>query len=663
MKGTVITHHPPLQPTLWTIVALLIAALPHLQAMPLILSATILLIMAWRAAAAWFQWRPIPGFVRVVITLLLIFLVVFAYGGMWGRRIATGLLCIMLAAKLMETYRVRDLRVVASVCFFLIAAQFLFNERLILLVYLIGGCWAATIALVKIQQIRTQGPRAMASSARSVLDPDIRSALVLLILAIPVALTLFVLFPRLAQPIWGLPDDVMDGRTGLSETMSPGSISELFMDDSPAFRVEFDGGPPPRHQLYWRGPVLWRFDGSTWRPAYFSTNTAQQLPPVNESSIRYRIQLEPHERRWLLGLDYPVQSSMPESRVTVDYQLVSRFPVTSLSQYDVISTPDFNEFQPLGAGQQLMGLNLPSDRNPRTQALAAELRSRYEDDRDLINHVLRWFREDEFSYSLSTSPLGRHSADEFLFDLRDGYCEYYASAFAILMRAAGIPSRVVTGYQGGFWSESGQYLLVRQSDAHAWNEVWLEGSGWTRVDPTAAVSPDRIAEGARGVMQSPRFMLDADWIRNIRDQYDRVQHLWNQWVLGFDASRQRNLLKHLGLPDLGATGIGLLLALALLIVAVPLTLWLLREHRQRGTSQAQKAWHHLLRQMRRQGLKKRPSETPLEFARRASLEQQQPDSELLGLALMFSRIHYGPDNESLTREFIEQVRHFKPQRN
>jgi len=653
------TTHPPLIPVLLTIAAFLVAALPHLMAMPLLIASAILAILAWRIAAAWYQWAPVPGILRVLIMLALIVLVVVAFGGLWGRRIATALLCLMLAAKMMEMYRPRDLRMVASVCFFLIATQFLFNERLVFLGYLVIGCWVAILALTHIHQIQPYGSNGAQPQPMN-LRESARGSLVLLVLALPVALTLFVLFPRLAQPIWGLPDQVMDGRTGLSETMSPGSIAELFIDDTPAFRVEFEGQPPPPAQRYWRGPVLWQFDGTTWRPAYFSGTSTREPVPVNESSVRYRVQLEPHERRWLLALDYPVRSSMPESRVTEDHQLVSHSPITTLSQYDVISTPDFIISPTLGATQRMISLDLQLDRNPRTRDLAAQLRIQYPDDRELVDAVLGWFREEEFFYSLSTAPLGRHGADEFLFDLRTGYCEYYASAFAVLMRSAGIPTRVVTGYQGGFWSSAGQYLLVRQSDAHAWNEVWLEGRGWVRVDPTAAVAPSRILQGSRSVGTTGLFMIDTDWIRNLRNQYDRVQHLWNRWVLGFDADRQRRMLNRLGLPDLGATGIGLLMLSVLVLIILPLAFLLMREHSGRAGSEAQRAWRRVLARLRRRGLTKSPGETPQEFAQRIGKDLNDGEPGLVQLAGMYTEVHYGPKNPQLAANFVNLAGQFKP---
>ncbi len=647
----------PLMPVIWTLAAFLIAAGPHLMAMPGLLIAIIFTLAIWRIAAAHFEWRPVPGWLRILITMVLLIAVVFAYGGMWGRRFATGLLCVMLAAKTMEMHGPRDLRMVASVCFFLIATQFLFDESLPYLAYLAAGCWVATVALIQIQHIPAMSRERQEEHGLEQRGMLIQGA-ALLGLALPVALALFVLFPRLAQPLWGLPDEMMDGRTGLSESMSPGTISELFLDDSPAFRAEFDDQPPPPQQRYWRGPVLWRFDGSTWRTVQFSRSASRQSVPITESSLRYRMQLEPHERRWLLGLDYPASSNMPDSSITSDHQLISRHPITTLSQYEVISTPDFVPDEPLTSTERMLASYLPPDSNPRTRAWAEELRAQYPDDRELIDAVLQVFNE-EFSYSLSTAPLGRHGADEFLFDLKDGYCEYYASAFAVLMRAAGIPTRIVTGYHGGFWSQAGGYLLVRQSDAHAWNEVWLEDSGWVRVDPTAAVSPLRITEGSRSVVDRGRSLFELDWIYQMRNQYDRIQHLWNQWVLGFDAERQRWMLSQLGLPQLGPLGISLLMLFVVAMVAIPLAIWLLRNHHRRPADEAERAWRRLLRHLRRNRLNKQPSETPLEFAERIETQLGTRGTEFLELSRLYNRVHYGPLDQQLTSDFITRARSWR----
>ncbi len=635
---------------------MVVAALPHLAAMPPWLGAVILIAAGWRLAAAHHGWQAPPGWLRIILTLGLVAVVLFAFGAFWGRRTAAILLCVMLAAKMLELFRIRDLRMVASVCFFLIATQFLFNERLFYLVYLAAGSTVAVIALLQIQHYEDD-----MRCNRAVRGPDHRSLMrqggMMVLAALPVALVLFTLFPRLAQPLWGIPEQVMDGRTGLSDSMSPGSIANLFLDDSPAFRAEFDDHPPAPQDRYWRGPVMWQFDGNTWRPSQI-TSRQPAVPPGNtERSLRYRIQLEPHEQRWLFALDYPIEVPH-DARITMDYQVISQSPVTTLTQYEMISNPEFIDMPELPRSLQLQALALPDGRNPRTLELADQLRDQYSDDSELIVEVLRWFNEEEFFYSLETTPTGRHGTDEFLFDLRVGYCEHYASAFAILMRAAGIPARVVTGYQGGFWQPNGRYLLIRQSDAHAWTEVWLEDRGWTRVDPTAAVSPDRIAEGSRSAISQSRYLLDTDWLITLRNRFDRYQHLWNRWILGFDADRQQRMLRRLGMSEASPTAIGMMMVLALAIVIGIITALLLgRPWRHRDP--VMRAWLRLERQFERAGLKRLPGETPFELLARASRSFPAAAPAIGDLAQLYGPARYGPDAELHAQAFVAEVQAFR----
>jgi hypothetical protein len=270
----------------------------------------------------------------------------------------------------------------------------------------------------------------------------------------------------------------------------------------------------------------------------------------------------------------------------------------------------------------------------------------------LIDHVLDWLREEPFFYSLETVPLGRHSADEFLFDLRVGYCEYYASAFAVLMRAAGIPARIVTGYQGGYWQESGEYLLVRNSDAHAWVEVWLEGSGWTRVDPTAAVSPERIRSGAGSVSGDARAL---DWLREIRNRYDRLQHLWNSWVLGFDADRQTRMLRSVGLPGLTRTSV-VFIAAALVALTVALLAWWWLGDRSARPDPEQRAWLALCRRMRRRGRGPGLAETPVAWVDRIAPRMAEGE-RLRSLLADYVALRYGgAADEPRIRRVIRESR-------
>jgi len=640
----------------WTMAAFLASAAPHLAAMSAVLVAATLAGPAWRLAALLKGWKPPPMLIRLPLTLAAVALVLVEYGSLWGRRAATTLLCIMLSAKMLELFRLRDMRMVASVAFFLIATQFLFSERLIYLAYLAVGCWIATLALVHVQR-DAERPAGEKPATPGFLKP-VRDSGAILLMALPFALALFVLFPRLAQPLWGLPEHVMDARTGLSDSMSPGAIAELYADESPAFRVEFEGGPPPPEERYWRGPVLWNYDGDTWRRFFFSDVVDPPVPEAGPGRYTYRVQLEPNEQRWLFTLDYPARWS-EEANLTLDYQLVRENPVTTALRYDVISEPEFRDApEELAAHFRHGAVNLPDDRNPRTIEQAREWREEFPDDRELIDHILNWFNTEPFYYSLDPGPLGRHGMDEFLFELRNGFCEYYASAFAVLMRAADIPARVVTGYQGGLWQPAGEYLLVRQSDAHAWVEVWLEGSGWTRVDPTAAVAPSRIqAGGARSVAPS-RGYIDWPAIRAIRDRYDIAQHYWNRWVLGFDAQRQDRMMAFLGLPGLSST----ILAVFMLVVAsILMAVVLLIHWRQPGgrPDEATRQWRKLLGKLRRHGLNHEVGETPLEFADRAAQVVPERAREILQLARLYCRVHYGREGPEELDSLREGVRQFR----
>ena len=642
------------------VAAFLFAALPHLAAMPIWLALAVVAAAAWRASVEVFNLRRPNWLIRTTLTFGGLALVIMHYGTFWGRRAATVLLCVMIAAKLSEMFRLRDARVVAALGYFLIATQFLFNQELLLFGYLVVGCALVTAALVRIQ--RDDDSVRVGSGPAFDTAPAVQNGFVLMLLAVPFALVLFALFPRLSSPLWGMPENALDARTGLADEMSPGNIANLFVDDSPAFRVSFNGPPPPRNQRYWRGPVLWRFDGRTWRRMTYVEREPEARALPGPGALAYTVQLEPSERRWLLALDYPLRA--PEgARLSADFELVNDSPVTTLKSYDVISHPDFRGASELSQALRNMALNLPEGSNPRTRAHAEQLRRQYPDDRALIDSVLAWFNAEDFFYSLQTAPLGRHGADEFLFDLRVGYCEYYASAFVVLMRAAGIPARIVTGYQGGFWQAADEYLLVRQSDAHAWAEVWLESRGWTRIDPTAAVAPSRIRDGARSVLSDSNGLLSSDWLYQLRNQYDRLQNIWNRWVLGFDAVRQQNLLASLGLDDLspGVRAV-LLVGLAGLVLA-PLALLLqLATRTLRRIDRLDRAWLRVRRRLARAGIRPEMGETRLELARRSAPVLANGD-DLITLAQEYSSLKYGiSGSDDAVREFSKKTHRWRPLR-
>jgi transglutaminase-like putative cysteine protease len=462
---------------------------------------------------------------------------------------------------------------------------------------------------------------------------------------VPIAVLLFLLFPRLAAPLWGLPSD-HSAQTGLSETMEPGQISELSLSDDVAFRVDFDGPVPPSRERYWRGPVLSRFDGRVWTAG--SLQYGGVPAPADNAVVNYTVTLEPSHRIWLFALDLP--SAMPRADtgagapiavLTRDQQLLSRSPIAQPLRY--VQQSILRSSYPANTRFDAQAnLRLP-DRNPRTRQLAQELRAQYPDDRQLIAAVLTWFNRENFVYTMSPPLLKEDTADEFLFDTRSGFCEHYASAFVVLLRSAGIPARVVTGYQGGAMNPRGGYMIVRQSDAHAWAEALIDGR-WQRFDPTAAVSPSRIENGLGGALPSGERVpflarLDASWVKNVQLAWDAVNHEWRRNVVGFNYQRQRSLWREWRLDSLPPWQIVGMAAAALFAWAGLLAGWLL--FRRRRQERALVLWDDLCRRLARAGLPRQGHEGPVAFAQRAAQRWPQFAIAFAAIGQSFATLRYG----------------------
>lgn len=644
---------------LWVIATFSLAMLPQLLRMPPPVAAMTLAPLLWRIAAELRDWKPLPAWLRHAVTGLALVVLFVSYGDLSGRRSAVSLLTLMLALKLIEGYRIRDARLVVCFCLFLCATQFLFAQGIAMPLY--GGATVilALVALTRLQRNEAWSHQAgRAPPVKASLFSELGFGFRLLAVAAPVGLAFFLLFPRLASPLWGIPETTLDSRSGLSDSMAPGSIQQLFMDDSPAFRVTFEGTPPAAEDLYWRGPVFWRFDGTTWKGSYYGTNIeAAERPGLSGAPWTYTVQLEPNERNWLFALDYPV-TTPPDSRLTLDFQLLRRDPVIQLMRYAMVSNPAFIDTPDLPHTLRQQALELPEVANPRTRELVGRWRLETPGDTAFMRRVLDHFNREAFHYSLDAPLLGRHAVDEFLFETRMGFCEHYASTFAVMMRMAGIPTRIVTGYMGGWYNQLGDYYLVRQSDAHAWVELWLPGSGWTRVDPTAAVSPLRIQQGSLGALSDPRHVLDYAWLRGMRNSVDIVQQRWNDWVIEYGAGQQARLLAPLGLNRATpAMLVGLLFAALAVFgaILVPLAL------RIRGPARrdpVQRAWHAFLRRLERAGFAARPSNGPMELAEAAAVKLPAEAPSIQRIAGLYTRCRYAPGIPPVA-ELRQAVRDFR----
>ena len=503
--------------------------------------------------------------------------------------------------------------------------------------------------------------RSCSPRIRASLASELGFSLRLLALALPAGLAFFLLFPRLATPLWGIPESTLDSRSGLSDSMSPGSIESLFMDDSPAFRVSFDGARPEARQLYWRGPVFWRFDGRTWEQSFYSRNLlAPALPEAGAGSFRYSVQMEPNERKWLFALDYPV-APPADSRITLDFQVLRREPVTQLLPYEIVSTPAFSDSPQLPAELRRQALELPEGSNPRTRSLMARWRAETPDDEALVRRVLDHFNREPFRYTLNPPLLGDDPVDDFLFDTRAGFCEFYASAFAVMMRMANIPSRVVTGYQGGWYNNRGDYLLVRQSDAHAWVEIWLPGRGWIRHDPTSWVNPARIERGALDAVETPRHLLDYPWLRGLKNDLDIIQQRWNDWVIDYGADNQARLFAPLGVERLSPTALIALMIVTTTVAGLLVFPAVLRVRGPAKKDPVRRIWLRFIKRLERAGHPTRASQGAMELATDAAAALPDAAPAILRIGRLYTHCRYAPEPPD-PAQLGAAVRAFRPKK-
>jgi len=623
---------------------------PHAMHVPLWISLLAALTMGLRAGFAW-RGYGLPG--QWILALLAVAAAAgtwLSYGMLFGRDAAVALLILMLCLKLLELRSARDAVAVVFLAYFAVITNFLYSQTIPMGLYLLVCVWLITAYLIGMQ--RQAGPRPALAL--------LRHSAVLLGQATPVMLVLFLLFPRIQGPLWALPHSSASGITGLSDRMSPGSLSNLSLSDEVAFRVQFKGSPPPTPQLYWRGPIMWDFDGRTWSVGQGSVGLWREVQ-VSGELLRYTVTLEPHDMRWMFGLDLPAERPA-DGIMTNDFELLSMRPIRNRVRYAMSSYLSYRAGT--GEPQSILqrALALPDGFNPRTRALGARLRNEATSPRDLVRRALAMFGEQPFFYTLAPPELGTHTADEFLFDTRRGFCEHYASSFAILMRAAGIPARIVTGYQGGMVNPVGGYMIVRQSDAHAWTEVWLPDEGWVRVDPTAAVSPQRIQAGIAAAVPAgdPLPLLarsDSRWLVNVRLALDTMTNGWNQWVLGYNHEKQLQVMARLTGHAMTWKGVAAMLVVGTVVVVSLLTLIALRQQRVRPKDPVTKAWDALSRKLARAGLERAPSEAPRVYIDRVAGALPQHAAELRGIGEMYVRLRYeGPPDAPGIAAFAAAVK-------
>jgi transglutaminase-like putative cysteine protease len=554
--------------------------------------------------------------------------------------------------------------VVIFLGYFVCLTAFLFSQDLLLVLYALVLVWILTTALVSVHR----------ATARIRDLRPLRLAGVMLLQSVPLMLVLFFLFPRIG-PLWSVPLKSHTAQTGMSDSLRPGDVSQLSQSAEVAFRVQFDGDIPPASELYWRGLVMSRLDGDTWRSLrYFEVpaNERREGAVVTQGDpLSYRIIMAPTQQNWLYSLRY-ARSGKAGVMSLSDYRLYSPVILENEYQYAVQSWPETPLGVELSPWRAAVEKDLPNNDNPETRALAQSLYAAAGSPRAFVEGVLEYFRSEAFFYTLQPPLLGDDDPmDRFLFETRRGFCEHYAYAFAVMMRSVGIPARIVGGYLGGEINPVNRTVIVHQFDAHAWTEVWLEGEGWVRVDPTAAVSPDRILYGLeRAVASEGSFLAQSplsplryrgvNWINSLRLRYDALTYRWQSWVTGFDGQAQFDLLRGV-LGEISLTrSMGILLGSGALTLAL-VALFLFRE---RGGSPRPVYEAELARFQKvlwQRGLKPQPGETPAQLTERAATQWPRQAEAIRGVYRALARLVYAPqsagqDSKRLRRELRKRIR-------
>jgi transglutaminase-like putative cysteine protease len=594
----------PRNALLWIMLAQVLLLLPHLGRLPLWVPGLYLLTLAWRTTVYRGRGR-LPGrWLKIALILTALFGVGVSYGSVIGLEPTVALLLVAYALKLLECAERKDGYVVVFLGFFVCTTEFLFSQDLLIVLYSLGVVWILTTALVALHRPARGGDL-----------PGLKLSGVMLLQAVPLMLVLFFLFPRIG-PLWNVPMRSQAAQSGVSDSMQPGDISQLVLSSDVAFRATFDSDVPGTAQLYWRGLVMSRLEEGAWKSlSPFDTPIGERRQRGVEKAgeaLDYRVILEPTQQQWLYALAYaePRQGGILQ---TPDFRLQSPVAIEQETLYRVRSWPQATIGLALSDWRRRLETRLPPGSHPRTQALARELRAQSVSAQDYIQRVLARFRREPFRYTLNPPLLDNHSMDQFLFETRAGFCEHYAYAFAVLMRAADVPARVVAGYQGGEINPVNGTVIVHEFDAHAWNEVWLEGQGWVRVDPTAAVSPDRIELGLEAALReegsflagsplSPLRFRNIDWINALRLRYDALTYQWQSWVVGFDNTTQTQVLQGL-LGRVDAQRVGLIVLGSLALVLGVVSLSLVGGHRRRhARDPALREYRRLQKKLERGGI-------------------------------------------------------------
>ena len=628
---------------------------PHISHIPAVIFAFFYLLLGWRFAGIWKpNWLPS----KLLVFLLIVFgltLLYSQYHGVLGRDAGTRLFVIALALKLLEIKSERDLYLITYLAFIVAATQFLYEQSLLMAAYIFSVC---SLLLATLVSINSGKPQTRAS---------LKTAGLIMVQALPIAAVLFVLFPRVEAPKWMLLKEESHTKTGLSDSMEPGSISDLGMSGDLVFRVKFTGALPPPEQRYWRGPVFSHTDGKKWTQVQ-DMNFGRFLdkPVFNGTPYEYTLLMEPQNKPWVFALDMPMAFSLPLSR-NANYQLITAAYPDKRAEYKVTSYTDYNTGT-ITRTEYKDATQLPGTPSDKIKQLVEQLHGFDRPPEDFINQILNFFRKEDFHYTLTPPLMEETPIETFLFETRHGFCSHYAAAFVYLLRVAHIPARVVTGFQGGELNPAGDFLEIRQADAHAWAEVWLQHKGWVRFDPTAAIAPERIERTINFEQLVPGGVISylptgaaaqaaANWLARTRQLWGNVDYQWQRWVINYDNQHQSSFLSSLGIADLKTLIYWMVVVIGLITVVLS---WLLLHQKQKSTDRVLRSYNRFCKKLVKCGLVRGAGEGANDFAERVKSKLPKQAADIDSITGLFVKLRYGRDStpEDL-KQFDKQVAGFK----
>ena len=635
------------------LIALIISVAPHIERLTTWVVLWCLMLWSYMFLSLRYRWHWPDTLVRTVLAVIGFGGVVLTFGIRFSGDAYLSLLAVTATLKPLEIRSYRDEMVSLFLSYFIVITSLFNSESLGMTGYMFLSVLITTTILIQIHH------------PDSPMKANLRLSAIIMVQAIPLMMILFFLFPRIRGNLWGFTKGG-GGRSGFSDSISPGSVTSLMRSNELAFRVEFPGKIPDSKFLYWRGLVFHEFDGRTWR---VFPRTPGQLKPLAEAKaeIGYIITLEPHEQRWLFAMDMP--GSVPQnSRLSDDYTLQSRFEVRQKMRYQMRSFTEYHTG--MMRRWEAIDQKLPKGGNSQTRALAKQWAEQIGSPEKIVETALNFYEKNKFVYTLNPPLLGADSMDDFLFKTRKGYCEHYASSFAFLMRAAGIPARVVGGYLGGEINPYGGYLIVRQSDAHAWTEVWLAQKGWVRVDPTSVVAPDRIERGVAGSLSAeelPGFLVSGGhfsriW-KTIRFGWDAVNNEWNIRVMGYSFENQKALLEFIGIQaDSWKARIRLLLiamgAVGIFILILAFYFFKKREVKKQAIVEI---YERFCSKLAKAGIARQPNQGPADYAAMAIASRKDLETQINGIVALYIRIRYGRENNKVSLKTLKTlVKAFNP---